>query len=237
MDAFETTVALDEVINQYLTGPAILEALSRPEGPQGFRAGGVQRLGLQKGFQPPALRSLARPRAGERLPHPAGLDPDPEGVKGRVLGRRSERAVDLRRAPSPEDGLADAIDPPAVRRARAAVPVVPGGVQEVPARGGDPMDQESREALRAVPRERHLMIGREVLRLQSRERREPGRRRRNPPSPSPGARPGKPSSPRRSPPPDRPAARSNPADRKRWRNGSRDRGRRRDRGDRAVRNP
>ena len=60
VDAFEATVALDEVIHQYLTGPAILEALSDPKVRKGFELEAFNDWVYKKVFSP----SLSDPRLG-----------------------------------------------------------------------------------------------------------------------------------------------------------------------------
>ena len=58
VDALEATVALDEVIHQYLTGPAILEALSDPKLRKGFELEAFNDWVYKKVFNP----SLSDPR-------------------------------------------------------------------------------------------------------------------------------------------------------------------------------
>jgi hypothetical protein len=60
VDALEATVALDEVIHQYLTGPAILEALSDPKLRKGFELEAFNDWVYKKVFNP----SLSDPRLG-----------------------------------------------------------------------------------------------------------------------------------------------------------------------------
>jgi hypothetical protein len=60
VDALESTVALDEVTNQYLTGPAILNALSAPEVRKGFELEAFNDWVYKKVFS----ASLSDPRLG-----------------------------------------------------------------------------------------------------------------------------------------------------------------------------
>jgi hypothetical protein len=60
VDAFESTVALDEVTNQYFTGPAILNALSDPEVRKGFELEAFNDWVYKKVFN----ASLSDPRLG-----------------------------------------------------------------------------------------------------------------------------------------------------------------------------
>jgi len=60
VDALEATMALDEVIHQYLTGPTILEALSDPKLRKGFELEAFNDWVYEKVFNP----SLSDPRLG-----------------------------------------------------------------------------------------------------------------------------------------------------------------------------